>query len=60
MLGRSNNVSHTYYSILITSVLDMLRFNKFTIGAAWVPEFGNPDDGDDFKFLYKYIYILLM
>ncbi|KAL3109207.1 hypothetical protein niasHT_016113 [Heterodera trifolii] len=35
-------------------VLDMLRFNKFTIGAAWATEYGDPDKPDDFSFIYKY------
>ncbi|CAG9533515.1 unnamed protein product [Cercopithifilaria johnstoni] len=35
-------------------VLDMLRYHKFTIGNAWIPEFGNPDEASDFEFLYKY------
>uniref|UniRef100_A0A1I7W6X8 Prolyl endopeptidase n=1 Tax=Heterorhabditis bacteriophora TaxID=37862 RepID=A0A1I7W6X8_HETBA len=37
-------------------VLDMLRFHKFTVGGAWIPEFGNPDDANDFKFIYKLVY----
>ncbi|RCN37747.1 hypothetical protein ANCCAN_16340 [Ancylostoma caninum] len=32
----------------------MLRFHKFTAGAIWMSEFGNPDDPKDFKFIYKY------
>jgi prolyl oligopeptidase len=35
-------------------VLDMLRFHKFTIGWAWCPEYGSPDNEADFKTLYAY------
>ncbi|VDD84906.1 unnamed protein product [Enterobius vermicularis] len=35
-------------------VLDMLRYHKFTVGGAWIPEYGNPDDASDFPFIYKY------
>ncbi|XP_071733077.1 uncharacterized protein [Rutidosis leptorrhynchoides] len=35
-------------------VMDMLRYHKFTIGHAWVPEFGCSDAEGDFHCLIKY------
>ncbi|KAM3091668.1 prolyl oligopeptidase family serine peptidase [Phormidesmis sp. 146-35] len=35
-------------------VMDMLRFHKFTIGWAWMPEYGSPEEAEEFKALYAY------
>ena len=35
-------------------VMDMLRFHKFTIGWAWVSEFGSSDNADELRTLIKY------
>jgi len=35
-------------------VMDMLRFNKFTIGWAWEPDYGSPQNGEEFRALYRY------
>uniref|UniRef100_A0A914P7F0 Prolyl endopeptidase n=1 Tax=Panagrolaimus davidi TaxID=227884 RepID=A0A914P7F0_9BILA len=36
-------------------VLDMLRFHHFTVGSAWIPEYGNPESNkEDFECIFKY------
>ncbi|MGP8125306.1 MAG: prolyl oligopeptidase family serine peptidase [Nitrososphaerales archaeon] len=35
-------------------VLDMMAFHRLLMGRAWVPEYGDPDDPSDAKFLLRY------
>ncbi|VDP16363.1 unnamed protein product [Soboliphyme baturini] len=35
-------------------VLDMLRYHRFTIGEAWVPEYGSAEEPESFSYLIKY------
>jgi prolyl oligopeptidase len=35
-------------------VMDMLRYQKFTIGWNWIAEYGSSDSAADFKNLYSY------
>jgi len=35
-------------------LLDMLRYDQFLLAKLWVPEYGSPDDAEQFEWLYAY------
>ncbi|MGF1508396.1 MAG: prolyl oligopeptidase family protein [Myxococcota bacterium] len=35
-------------------LLDMVRYHKFGIGRAWIPEYGSPEIAEEFETLYAY------
>jgi len=40
--------------ICAVPLLDMVRYHLFGSGKTWVPEYGDPDQADDFKVLEAY------
>lgn len=41
-------------AVAVNGVYDMLRYQQFTIGSAWVSEYGSSSDSTQFGYLYKY------
>ncbi|MDQ6929022.1 MAG: prolyl oligopeptidase family serine peptidase, partial [Actinomycetota bacterium] len=41
-------------AVCAVPLIDMLRYHQFLIGALWVPEYGDPDDPDQFATLLSY------
>ncbi len=41
-------------AVVGVGVMDMLRFHKFTIGWAWVSDYGSPENPEELRALYAY------
>jgi prolyl oligopeptidase len=56
LVGAVTNKRPELFEVAIpeVGVMDMLRFHKFTIGWAWVDEYGSSEDSLDFENLYSY------
>jgi len=56
LIGAVTNQRPGLFKVAIpqVGVMDMLRYQKFTIGWAWVNEYGSSNDSAQFNYLYKY------
>ncbi|HEY6330120.1 MAG TPA: prolyl oligopeptidase family serine peptidase [Blastocatellia bacterium] len=56
LMGVVENQRPGLFKAVVTQagVLDMLRFQKFTIGWNWIPDYGSSDNEQEFKVLYAY------
>ncbi len=41
-------------AVPMVGVLDLLRFHRFTIGSAWISDYGDPDVAEDFEVALAY------
>jgi prolyl oligopeptidase len=38
----------------LVPLTDMVRYHRFRIAKLWIPEYGDPEKAEDFRFLYAY------
>jgi prolyl oligopeptidase len=56
LVGAAMEQRPDLYAVALPAVgvMDMLRYDRFTGGRAWVPEYGTASAPEQFKFLFKY------
>lgn len=56
LVGAAMTQRPDLFGAVVCSVplLDMVRYHKFGLGRAWVPEYGDPDVASEFAWLYAY------